>query len=95
LRIKILLYINIFKLLEIVFFMKDLKIGKYQHYKGNFYEVIGVGRHSETLDELVIYRALYNSKEFGKNVIWVRPKEMLLEKVIVDNKEVPRFKFIG
>ncbi len=75
--------------------MKDLKIGKYQHYKGNFYEVIGVGRHSETLDELVIYRALYDSKEFGKNVIWVRPKEMLLEKVIVDNKEVPRFKFIG
>jgi len=75
--------------------MKDLKIGKYQHYKGNFYEVIGVGRHSETLDELVIYRALYDSKEFGKNAIWVRPKEMLLEKVIVNNKEVPRFKFIG
>lgn len=53
--------------------MQDLKLGKYQHYKGQFYEVIGVARHSETLEELVVYRALYDSEEFGKNALWVRP----------------------
>jgi len=75
--------------------MRKLKLGKYRHYKGKFYRVIGIGRHSETLEELVIYRALYESKKFGKNALWVRPKEMFLEKVIVDGKKVPRFKFIG
>ena len=75
--------------------MQDLKLGKYQHYKGKFYEVIGVARNSETLEEFVVYRALYESKEFGKNAIWVRPKKMFLENVIVDGKEIPRFKFIG
>jgi cyclomaltodextrinase / maltogenic alpha-amylase / neopullulanase len=75
--------------------MTELKLGKYQHFKGNFYEVIGVARHSETLEELVVYRALYESKEFGKNSLWVRPKKMFLENVIADGKEVPRFKFIG
>ncbi len=75
--------------------MKKVKLGKYQHYKGKFYEVIGVARHSETLEELVVYRALYDSKEFGKNAIWVRPKSMFLEKVTVNNKEVPRFRFIS
>jgi len=75
--------------------MQDLKLGKYQHYKGKFYEVIGVARNSETLEEFVVYRALYESKEFGKNAIWVRPKKMFLENVIVDGKEIPRFKFVG
>lgn len=72
-----------------------MKLGKYQHYKGNYYEVIGVARHSETLEELVVYRALYNSKEFGKNAIWARPKKMFLEKIIIDGKEIPRFKYVG
>lgn len=71
-----------------------IKLGKYQHYKGNFYEVIGVGRHSETLEEVVIYRAVYDS-EYGKNCLWVRPKAMFLEKVFVDGQEVPRFTFIN
>ena len=71
--------------------MNQLKPGKYQHYKGKFYEVIGIARHSETLEELVIYKALYNTKEFGKNSLWVRPKKMFLETVIVKGKEVPRF----
>jgi len=75
--------------------MKDLKLGKYQHYKGKFYEVIGVARHSETLEELVVYRALYDSKEFGKNALWVRPKKMFFESVIVDGKKVSRFKYVG
>jgi len=75
--------------------MENLKLGKYQHYKGKFYEVIGTARHSETLEELVVYRALYNSKEFGKNALWVRPKKMFLETINIDGKEVPRFKFVG
>ncbi len=75
--------------------MDELKLGKYQHYKGNFYEIIGVGRHSETLEELAIYRALYDSKEFGKNALWARPKAMFLENIIVDGKDVPRFKYVG
>jgi len=74
--------------------MKTLKPGKYRHYKGKEYEVIGVARHSETLEELVIYRALYNSKEFGKNALWIRPKKMFMEDVRVDGKKTPRFKFI-
>jgi 8-oxo-dGTP diphosphatase len=64
---------------------------KYQHYKrGGLYEIVGEGRHSETLEKLVVYRALYES-ELGKNVIWVRPKDEFHDKVIVDGKEVPRF----
>lgn len=74
--------------------MNDLKLGKYQHYKGGLYEVIGVAHHSETLEEMVVYRALYDSKEFGNNSMWVRPKAMFMENVIVDGKEVPRFKLI-
>jgi hypothetical protein len=66
--------------------------GKYQHVKGNFYEVLGFGIHTETKEELVIYRALYNSNEFGNNTIWVRPKTMFLEEVLKDGIKVPRFK---
>ena len=74
--------------------MEELKLGKYQHYKGKFYEVISVARHSETLEEFVVYRALYDSREFGKNALWIRPKSMFLENVNIDGKEVPRFKFV-
>ena len=63
-----------------------MKLGKYKHYKGNIYEVIGVAKHSETLEELVVYR--------DKDNMWVRPKKMFLEKVNVDGKEVLRFEFI-
>lgn len=70
---------------------EEVRLGKYQHYKGNLYEVIGLAHHSETLEELVVYRALYDSEEFGKNSIWVRPKKMFLEMVVVDRKDVPRF----
>ena len=75
--------------------MEEVKLGVYEHYKGKRYEVIGVGRHSETLEELIVYRALYDSKEFGKNSLWVRPKKMFLEQVEIDGKMVPRFKFVG
>ena len=71
--------------------MEEVKPGKYKHYKGKFYEVIGVGRHTETKEEFVFYRALYDDKEFGKNALWVRPKAMFLEKIILEVKETSRF----
>lgn len=66
-----------------------MKIGLYQHYNGKYYHVIGVGRHSETLEEMVVYRGLY--ADFG---LWVRPKAMFEETVTHEGKERPRFEFI-
>lgn len=66
-----------------------MKKGIYKHYKGNKYEVIGVAKHSETLEEMVVYRALY-----GNGEIWVRPLFMWNEKVTSDGKEVLRFTLI-
>jgi hypothetical protein len=64
--------------------------GKYRHYKGNLYEVIGTARHSETLEEMVVYRALY-----GEGGLWVRPLGMFLESVEIGGKTVPRFEYVG
>lgn len=61
--------------------------GLYEHYKGNKYKVIGIAKHSETLEEMVVYQAQYG--DFG---IWVRPKDMFFEDVLVDGKLKPRFK---
>jgi hypothetical protein len=72
----------------------EIKLGKYQHVKGQFYEVLGVGRHTETQEEMVVYRALYSSPEFGTNALWVRPKRMFLENIVKDGKSVPRFQYI-
>ena len=66
-----------------------LKLGKYKHYKGKEYKVIGVAKHSETLEDFVVYKQLY-----GNGSLWVRPVKMFLEKVEVNGKKVPRFKFI-
>lgn len=71
--------------------MQSIKPGIYKHYKGHLYKVIGVARHSETLEELVVYQALYDSEEFGSNALWVRPQKMFSETVVVNEKEVPRF----
>ncbi len=65
--------------------------GLYRHYKGGRYEVIGVARHSETKEALVVYRALYEP-EPGEGSLWVRPKAMFLETVVVGGKKVPRFR---
>ncbi|MBQ8339868.1 MAG: DUF1653 domain-containing protein [Clostridia bacterium] len=66
---------------------KDTVIpGRYRHFKGMEYEVLGVARHSETLEEMVVYRALY-----GEGDIWVRPASMWLETVERDGKVMPRF----
>ncbi|MBU1131092.1 DUF1653 domain-containing protein [Patescibacteria group bacterium] len=75
--------------------MPQIKLGKYRHYKGKYYQVIGLARHRETLEEMVVYKGLYNTKKFGKNPLWVRPKKMFLEKVEIDGKKIPRFKFVG
>ena len=74
--------------------MGTIKPGIYRHYKGNLYEVIGVGRHSETLAEVVIYKALYKAN-FGKNSLWVRPRRMFVERSKIDGKYVKRFKYAG
>ena len=60
--------------------------GKYRHYKGNDYEVIGVATHSETREPMVVYRPLY-----GEMGLWVRPLAMFMEEVTVEGKTVPRF----
>ena len=75
--------------------MIELKLGKYEHYKGKQYEVIGLARHSETLEELVVYRALYDSNEFGRDALWVRPRSMFQEKVNIKGKIIPRFKYLN
>ena len=69
----------------------NIKIGRYRHYKGKEYEVIDIAKHSETLEDLVIYKALYESKEFGNEALWARPAAMFLEMVKVDGKDIPRF----
>lgn len=73
--------------------MSRLKKGTYRHYKGRLYEVIDVARHSETEEELVIYRTLYVN-ENGEQTLWVRPLSMFTENVVVEGKLVPRFEFI-
>lgn len=67
-----------------------IKLGKYKHYKGHEYEVIAVAKHSETLEEVVVYRALY-----GEGQMWVRPLNMFLEEVEIDGKRIPRFSYVG
>ena len=64
--------------------------GRYRHYKGLEYEVLGVARHSETEENYVVYRALY-----GDCGLWVRPTAMFLETVIVDGRLCPRFQFLA
>ena len=72
--------------------MQELHIGKkYRHYKGKEYRVLNVAHHSETLEEMVVYQALYVAKGFGKDSVWVRPKGMFLEDVVVEGKKQPRF----
>ena len=70
--------------------MNEPTPGRYRHYKGNEYTVLGVARHSETHEELVVYR-----QEYGDHGLWVRPKPMFLEMVMVDGQEVPRFQRLG
>ena len=74
--------------------MEHIKPGLYEHYKGKKYEVIAVVHHSETVEPLVLYKALYETK-FGKDSLWVRPWAMFVENVEVNGKSVPRFRYVG
>ena len=68
----------------------ELKTGKYRHFKGNEYELLGIARHSETMEPMVVYRALY-----GEQGLWVRPLAMWTETVERDGYCGPRFQYIG
>ena len=67
-----------------------IPLGRYVHYKGGEYEVIGVARHSETHEALVVYRPLYNDSG-----LWVRPHAMFFEQIEVEGRSQPRFRFVG
>lgn len=72
-----------------------MKLGKYQHFRNKqFYELLGTARHSETLEEMVVYKALYACDEFAAGQLWVRPKEMFFEMVEHEGQQVPRFRFV-
>ena len=70
--------------------MAELSPGSYRHYKGNDYQVMGVAKHSETGEDLVVYRPLY-----GERGLWVRPLSMFIEQVDVDGTWVPRFSWLS
>ena len=70
--------------------INEITPGRYRHYKGNEYTVVGTARHGETLEEHVVYR-----QEYGEHGLWVRPKQMFSETVEVDGKDVPRFLPLG
>ena len=67
-----------------------IRLGRYRHFKGNDYRVLAVARHSETLEDMVVYQALY-----GDGGVWVRPAAMWNETVEHDGKTVQRFTYIG
>jgi hypothetical protein len=69
-----------------------VKNGRYRHYKNKLYRALDIVKHSETLEELVLYEALY---ENSNGRLWVRPKAMFLEDVIIDGKIVPRFALVS
>jgi hypothetical protein len=70
--------------------LPDTPLGRYRHYKGLDYQVIGVARHSETLEPLVVYRPLYNASG-----LWVRPHAMFFGQVEIDGVRQPRFAFVS
>lgn len=70
--------------------IRMIKPGRYRHFKGNEYEVVGVARDSETMREFVVYRALY-----GERGLWIRPLEMFASQVERDGRTMPRFEYVG
>lgn len=74
---------------------ENIKIGYYKHFKGKDYEVLGVAKYSEDIDqEFVVYRALYQG-DFPSGQLWVRPKAMFCETITRDGKTFPRFQYQG
>jgi len=73
---------------------EGIKLGKYKHFKGGEYDVIGVARHSETFEKLVIYKALYKTERYEKGQIWARPLAMFMALKNINGEKYPRFVFI-
>ncbi|MFV0627178.1 MAG: DUF1653 domain-containing protein [Alphaproteobacteria bacterium] len=72
-----------------------MKLGKYKHFKGNLYEVVGIARYSEDIDkQFVVYKSLY-TKQFPEGQLWVRPYEMFNEEIERDGKKMKRFEYVG
>ncbi len=67
----------------------SFKLGIYKHYKGNLYRVLGVGRHTESGEEVVVYQSLYG--DYG---LWVRPRAMFEGTIEIDGKAIPRFMYV-
>jgi len=70
--------------------MTAIQPGRYRHYKGREYTVIDVALHSETLEEMVVYR-----QEYGEHKLWVRPQAMFRETIEIEGQRVPRFQYLG
>ncbi len=70
--------------------MNEIPLGRYRHYKGNEYTVVGFARHSESLEAMVVYRP-----EYGEHGLWVRPSQMFCETVRIAGEDVPRFRYLG
>lgn len=75
--------------------MKKIKTGRYRHFKGAVYHVFGTARHSEKPnEEFVVYQTMHPDKKFDENQLWIRPKRMFFERVVVDGKRVQRFRHL-
>lgn len=70
--------------------LSAIPVGRYRHFKGAEYEVLGIAKHSEDLEEYVVYRALY-----GDGQLWIRPLAMFCENIPISGRNVPRFQYIG
>lgn len=68
----------------------EIRLGRYRHFKGGEYEVLGIAKHSETSEAMVVYRALY-----GEGALWVRPASMFTQTVTLEGNQIPRFLYIG
>lgn len=72
-----------------------MQLGKYRHYKGNYYQVIGTALHADTHEEMVVYKPLYKTDIITEDMFFVRSKKIFLEEVEVNGKRIPRFSYIA
>ena len=72
-----------------------MRLGKYRHYKGNLYQVVGLALNSDTEEEMVVYKPLYETDVISKDMSFVRDKKIFLEEIEVNGKKIPRFEYIG
>jgi hypothetical protein len=75
--------------------LPDIQLGIYRHYKGKEYEVVGIGTNTETREVLVVYKCLYETPGYDKDALWMRPYNMFVDSIVVNDKTIPRFKYTG